>query len=381
MDIFLMSKGKIYGGYKWMKKMEDRLKNPLCLEQYGYKVYSQNDEDGILEEIFNRIGCTNKRFVEFGVQNGLECNTHYLLHKGWKGLWIEGDTDAYNEISIRFDVPIQLGALNVENAFITRENINSLIGKYEKGNIDLLSIDIDGNDWHIWKTIEVIDPRVVVIEYNAQFSPDVEWVMGYNSEHIWNGDEWFGASLRSLEVLGNDKGYQLVGTNLTGTNAFFVKRELTGDKFYKPATAMELYSPENDMRPVQPGYPVYVCSMNQKEGTCKRDVLGKKYNWIDIVRKNEEVIFYGAGSDAESYYRLLSDTEKRHIIICDKRAEDSIVYFHKKKVLSPREIMEMHAPILITSSKYCTEIENDLIDMGYDAALIHKCIRPNEMGL
>lgn len=253
-----------------------------------------------------------------------------MLHKGWKGLWIEGSIDSYNEINERFKVPIESGLLKVENAFITRDNINDLINKYESGSIDLLSINIDGNDWHIWKAIDVIDPRVVVIEYNAQFSPDVEWIMGYNAEHIWNGDEWYGASLLSLEILGKQKGYQLVGTNLTGTNAFFVKKGLAGDKFYKPASARELYAPENDMHPMRPGYPVYVWLIKQKESISKRDILEKSIKWMDIIRENEQVVFYGAGNDAESYYRLLSDVEKSRIIICDKRAENNTVYFHKK---------------------------------------------------
>ena len=61
------------------------------LERYGFKAYSQNDEDGIIQEIFNRIGVTNKTFVEFGAYDGLENNTTYLLMKGWRGLWIDGD--------------------------------------------------------------------------------------------------------------------------------------------------------------------------------------------------------------------------------------------------------------------------------------------------
>lgn len=81
-----------------------RIENPLYLEQYGYKVYSQNDEDGIISEIFNRIGVTNKIFVEFGVQDGLESNCHYLIHKGWSGLWIEGDSDYCEKINIRLIV-------------------------------------------------------------------------------------------------------------------------------------------------------------------------------------------------------------------------------------------------------------------------------------
>ena len=106
-------------------KFEDetraRLKNKKCLEYYGFKVYSQNDEDGILEEIFNRVGTTNKIFIEFGVQNGLECNTHYLLFKGWRGLWIDGDEDYIKEIHEKFAPVLENGQLKFLRAFITRE--------------------------------------------------------------------------------------------------------------------------------------------------------------------------------------------------------------------------------------------------------------------
>ena len=130
------------------------LNNPLYLERFGFKVYSQNDEDGIIEEIFNRIKTINKTFIEFGVQNGLESNCHYLLHKGWTGLWIEGNKKAVIEIRQLFKKLIEDKRLTVVNRYITKENINILIeeGKIT-GEIDLLSIDIDGNDYWIWQRI------------------------------------------------------------------------------------------------------------------------------------------------------------------------------------------------------------------------------------
>jgi len=229
-------------------ELQQRLKNPLYLEQFGFKTYSQNDEDGIINEIFNRIGTTDKRFVEFGVDNGLECNGHFLLHKGWNGLWINGSKKHCNEIRKLFKKPLELKQLVLVNAFINAENINEIISKnftglQTKQEIDLLSIDIDGNDYHVWKAINCISPRVVVIEYNAIFPPWHEWVMPYNAAHIWDGSDNFGASLKSLELLADTLGYQLVGTNLTGVNAFFVKRNLAKDWFVSPASAEKLYNP------------------------------------------------------------------------------------------------------------------------------------------
>ena len=231
------------GGYRYELLTEKRLQNNKCLERYGFKVYSQNDEDGIIEEIFNRINTTNKIFVEFGVQNGLESNCHYLLHKDWRGLWIDGSKDYVNEIISRFYPAISNKQLAVKCAFITKDNINQLIGEVIQGEIDLLSIDIDGNDYHVWQAINVIKPRVVVIEYNAKFPPNHEWIMAYNEKHLWDGSDCHGASLKSLELLGRKLGYQLVGTNLNGVNAFFVRQELVGNHFIQEATAEELYNP------------------------------------------------------------------------------------------------------------------------------------------
>ncbi len=226
-------------------ELQARLNNPLYLERFGFKVYSQNDEDGIIEEIFNRIKTTNKTFIEFGVQNGLESNCHYLLHKGWNGLWMEGNKKAVNEIRKLFKKPIDDKRLTVVNDFITKDNINTLIEKEGKvsGEIDFLSIDIDGNDYWIFEAIQCINPRVVAIEYNAKFPPNFEWIMEYDPKHIWQQDDNHGASLKSLELLGIKLGYQLVGTNIMGINAFFVKENLANDLFVKPAIAEKLYNP------------------------------------------------------------------------------------------------------------------------------------------
>jgi len=225
--------------------LKKRLTDPIFLERFGFKVFSQSDEDGIIEEIFNRVKTTNKTFVEFGVQNGLESNCHYLLHKGWNGLWIEGDGKAVKEIHQLFKKPIANKRLTILKAFIDKDNINALISDQGgiKGEIDLLSIDIDGNDYWVWEAINCVNPRVVIIEYNAKFPPTFEWVMEYDAKHIWRGDDEHSASLKSLELLGTRLGYRLVGTNITGVNAFFVRSDVAGDLFAKEAMAENLYNP------------------------------------------------------------------------------------------------------------------------------------------
>jgi len=259
MDLTNFLNTKIWGGLKWTLALENRLKDERYLEQYGYKIYSQNDEDGIINEIFRRIGTINKTFVEFGVDRGLECNSHALLLQGWRGLWIEGTESSYAQICRRFAPAIRKGILCVINDYVTINNINGYISEYCKGEeLDLLSIDIDGNDYHIWQSINEMNPRVVVIEYQGRFAPEIDWVMAYNTDCVWDGSDRSGASLKALEKLGNKKGYQLVGTNISGVNAFFVRKDLCGDWFPLPATSENLYNPvrsnivghENGNRPI-----------------------------------------------------------------------------------------------------------------------------------
>ncbi|OBV29893.1 hypothetical protein BKN38_05075 [Helicobacter sp. CLO-3] len=230
---------------------EQRYSDPKRLEKFGYKVYSQNEEDGMIAEIFNRIGCTNKFFIEFGVQDGLECNAHFLLFQGWSGVFIEGSSEYCEKIKENFKIPIERSQLTLLNSFITAENINDLIGQTkakEICDIDLLSIDIDGNDYHVFEAIDVIKPRVVVIEFNAKFPPPAEYIMPYNPSHVWDGTDMHGASLESLKKLGIKKGYRLVATDLCGVNVFFVRDDLYGNKFPDDCSAKNLYNSNRLLR-------------------------------------------------------------------------------------------------------------------------------------
>jgi len=218
--------------------------DPARLERHGWKSYSQNDEDGILAEIFRRIGVAHRSFVEFGCDDGLENNTSYLLAQGWRGLWIDGADVNATLVRQGFAHLIERGLLQFRQDFIDRDNIDGMIAAAGLGpEIDLLSIDLDGNDYHLWEAIRSVNPRVVVIEYNAKFRPPMDWCMAYLREHIWSGDDVMGASLTALTRLGEARGYQLVGCNLTGANAFFVRQDLAGDRFARPASAEHLYQP------------------------------------------------------------------------------------------------------------------------------------------
>jgi hypothetical protein len=229
----------------WEREIaKPRNADPKRLTRYGYKVFSQNDEDGIIAEIFSRIGLTNRRFVEFGVETGVESNTIKLLVEGWRGLWIEASPTSVARIAETLAPFITDGALAVRESLITAENIDGLIRDGGLGGeIDLLSIDIDYNDYWVWRAISVIDPRVVVIEYNATLRPPMSFTVPYRPDGRWDGSNFYGASLEALVRLGAEKGYRLVGCSLAGVNAFFVRADLCGNRFLEPATAQEHYEP------------------------------------------------------------------------------------------------------------------------------------------
>jgi hypothetical protein len=230
-----------------------RALDPLRLTRFGRKAFSQSDEDGIILEIFERIGARSRRFVEFGVQGGVQCNTALLLTAGWHGLWLDSSTADIDAVNANQADAVAAKRLSVVNAFVTAENINTLLGDWLDGisaedDLDLLSVDIDGNDYWVWKAIEKVRPRVVVIEYNASYPPPVEFVVPYRPDATWNKTNYFGASLTMLEKLGRAKGYALVGCCLAGVNAFFVREdELLGAdgeaRFHAPFTAAEHYEP------------------------------------------------------------------------------------------------------------------------------------------
>jgi hypothetical protein len=218
--------------------------NDKRLSRAEYQIYSQFGEDGIIREIFSRIGTTNKVFVEFGVGNGLENNTASLLLEGWSGFWMEGSPRHVSAIKKNLETSIAAGQLRVKQALVTAENIEEHFTSFGiPAEFDLLSIDIDGNDYWVWQAIERYSPRVVVVEYNALFREHLNWVMSYNPSHTWKQTSYFGASLKSFELLGRKKGYSLVGCNFQGINAFFVRSDLVSDQFSAPFTAENHYEP------------------------------------------------------------------------------------------------------------------------------------------
>ena len=207
-------------------------KNNFNINKFGIKIYSQNDEDGIILYIFKHIGIKTKKFVEIGVENGTECNTTNLLKNfNWKGMQIEGSKKLYNDAKIQLKKILEKKKNNLKllNIFVTKKNINQVLKKNCGKEIDLLSVDVDGNDFWIWKAINCVKPRLVIIEYNSFFGSNISATIKYNSKFSWdhrNNKSYYGASLKALEKLGKQKKYILVGVDKNGVNAFFVRNDL-----------------------------------------------------------------------------------------------------------------------------------------------------------
>jgi hypothetical protein len=200
------------------------------LHEAEFRVFSQWGEDGIIQFLSRHIPIENKTFVEFGVQDYLESNTRFLVVKdNWSGLVIDGSAENIGKIrrsEIYWRHHIQAAC-----AFITRENINDIIRSAGiSGDIGLLSIDIDGNDYWVWQAIDVVKPRIVVTEYNSRFGADRAVSVPYDSQFVRSRAHcsmiYYGASLAALARLGETKGYVLVGCNSAGNNAFFVRKDI-----------------------------------------------------------------------------------------------------------------------------------------------------------
>lgn len=215
----------------------------------GYKVYSQFDEDGIIQDLLGRLPqeSLTKTFIEIGAARGIENNTHFLLLLGYRGVWAEASEKGIEYIYQ--NVPAlrsETGArrLSTRQRFVDRDNTAGLIddacGFLGTDDVDVFSVDIDGNDLHVTvSALARFRPKLLVVEYNAKFPPPCELTVRYQPDHWWQSDDYQGASLMALcRAL---DGYVLVCCNLSGVNAFFVRNDLT-DKFtlYEPS---DLYQP------------------------------------------------------------------------------------------------------------------------------------------
>ncbi|MBC8043110.1 MAG: hypothetical protein IAF08_06670 [Rhizobacter sp.] len=193
-----------------------------------FRVSSQWGEDGLIQYLVRHVAVDRKVFVEFGTEDYRESNTRFLLtNNQWSGLLIDGSEANINVIR-KDDIYWQYN-LKAVQAFITRDNINRLLTENGiTGDIGLLSIDVDGNDYWIWKAIDAVRPAIVVVEYNYRFGKDRAVTIPYREDFVRTMHPsmiYFGASLKAFWLLGKQKGYAFVGTNSTGLNAFFVRKD------------------------------------------------------------------------------------------------------------------------------------------------------------
>lgn len=225
-------------------------KDSKNIQDYEFKVYSQNGEDGIIQFLINNINIKNKIFIEFGVENYSESNTKYLLlNNNWTGLILDGNKNLTNDIrKEEFGWKCDLKTIS---AFITKDNINDLISSSGiSGEIGLLSLDIDGNDYWVFDAINCVNPQILIMEYNNIFGATAKVTIPYEEDfqrtkaHYSN--LYWGASISALTDIANSKGYDLVGSNSFGNNIFFVRHDcnslginLTAKQAYVPSKYKE----------------------------------------------------------------------------------------------------------------------------------------------
>ena len=216
---------------KILSSINNQKQNIESLDEVEFQIFSQRGEDGIIQYIINKIEIPNKIFVEFGVETYTESNTRFLLmNNNWSGLVLDGSQK--NIDFIKKDFIYWKYDINAKQSFITKDNINELIKNYtQTKDIGLLSVDIDGNDYWVWEAIDVIEPRIVICEYNSVFGAEKAVTVPYKNDFVRSKEHhselYFGASLAAFCQLAEKKGYDFIGTTSAGVNAYFVRKDLS----------------------------------------------------------------------------------------------------------------------------------------------------------
>lgn len=212
-----------------------RLDSITKLSEVEFQVFSQWGDDGIIQYLISKINFEHKTFIEFGVENYKESNTRFLLlNNNWSGLVLDGSKTCVD--FIRNDTISWTHDIYAQQAFITKENINDIIvegflNKRFSKEVGILSVDIDGNDFWVWKEINVINPIVIIVEYNAFFGESRAITIPYRPDFVMDielSPYYWGASLKAFCLLGNEKGYEFIGCNSNGNNAYFIRKDKIG---------------------------------------------------------------------------------------------------------------------------------------------------------
>ena len=227
LETILINQGKILSTLNSQK-------NATKLSDYEWKIFSQWGEDGIIDFLVSEVSIVNKTFIEFGVENFSESNCRYLLMKSdWNGFVM--DSSQKNIKKLKNSYYFWKYDLQTFVAFININNINELLIKsgFDR-DLGILSIDIDGNDYHILNKIDCFDPRIIICEFNPLFGNDRKITVPYDpkfyrtKKHYSN--LYWGASINALRSLLTKQDYTLVGTGMQGGNAYFIKNSLMTDR-------------------------------------------------------------------------------------------------------------------------------------------------------
>ena len=209
--------------------------NSNNINDYEFKIFSQFGDDGIIQYLINNVEIKNEIFIEFGVENYLESNTRFLMmNNNWSGFVMDGSDEAMN--CLKNQNWYWRNCLTHKAVFIDKDNINALLESTGFSNIGLLHIDLDGNDYHILKEIDLskLNPSIIIMEYNSVFGKDRQITVPYDKNFVRTkahfSNLFWGASLPALNYAAIKKGYSMVGCNLAGNNAYFVRKDLLNEK-------------------------------------------------------------------------------------------------------------------------------------------------------
>lgn len=230
----------------------------LCNTEF--RCFSQNGEDGLLLYLFSLVGTTNKRAVEICAGDGVECNiANLVVNHGWEGLMFDGDKESILRGKEFFagcqdtfsKIPTMV------SAWITIDNVNSLVADQGfTGEIDLLSLDMDGVEYWIWKALTAVAPRVVILEFNPAWGPDLSVSIPYKSDFQIDYSKqpyYCGASLAAWVKLSRQKGYRLIGTQRLGFNAIFLRSDV-GTELFPEVSTIECFHGNQQLRKWHPGW-------------------------------------------------------------------------------------------------------------------------------
>lgn len=239
-DPKLLALGSLLANQQWSMTSSN-------INDYEFKIFSEWGDDGLIQYLIKHIPIENKTFIEFGVENYMESNTRFLMmNNNWCGFVMDGSEQNMKSLQkrswfFRYE-------LNCKAAWIDKNNVNSLLEESRLANIGLLHIDLDGNDYFILKEIDFtrLNPSILIMEYNSVFGYEraisVPYKSDFNRTRAHYSNLFFGASLAALNFGAEQKGYSLIGCNLAGNNAYFVRNDLLNERIQKVSVA-QAYKP------------------------------------------------------------------------------------------------------------------------------------------